>query len=628
MFRFAVALAAIFLAVSHAKVQPAATEGAYGRLTTDARAYRPLDKVTVRIEGRAQGDSSCRIKVADPNQRVYFETQAALTNNRGEASFTAGGPLGAHYIYLWFPGEKRYSRYLNFQLEAETVIESGDADFDKLYPFTREAMRLGRRQYESNRGRFVGYISADTWHFDGIWLRDWIYGLPAYRYWETEMSCGIDRFLEQQKENGQVPDGIERDGRTWRVGLESDVEYIMTLGVWQTWQATGDNAWLERAMPKLERALNYIRTDPKHWDEKNQLVKRQHSCDTWDYDIDGARDRGTSRHVVATCDQSGYYLAFRAMQKMYEALGKREQAARWASEADAYRARAAALLWDGTKFLHHVHLDSTIEHGDFNERAQLAMGNTWAMTRGLATDAQARSIIGEYQRRQRQTGDAYPWWSLQPGYPDHLGYWKQPYQLQGAYANGGLMPWVGGELCRSAFLFGRESYGVELLRQYAEHLRRTGGAQVWYWPDGTPGFRTTNEVPYAGWGMAQWVDALVGGLAGISDLDAKMRKVEIAPRWAATAAAQVRATARYAASDGYAAYRMTLDREAKRVELEFTGSGESAEFRVLLPEGRRAKAVIVGGQPVEFSQTQMDRSRYATFTAKLAGVSAVRIEYE
>jgi len=102
------------------------------------------------------------------------------------------------------------------------------------------------------------------------------------------MQCGIDRFLEVQKPDGQIPDGIERNGDTWRVGLESDVEYIMTLGVWQTWLATGDDQWMARALPRLEKGLEYITHDPKHWDPKNRLIKRQHSCDTWDYDIDGA----------------------------------------------------------------------------------------------------------------------------------------------------------------------------------------------------------------------------------------------------------------------------------------------------------------------------------------------------
>ena len=40
-------------------------------------------------------------------------------------------------------------------------------------------MLVGRREYQTPRGQFVGYISADTWHFDGVWLRDWIYGPPA-----------------------------------------------------------------------------------------------------------------------------------------------------------------------------------------------------------------------------------------------------------------------------------------------------------------------------------------------------------------------------------------------------------------------------------------------------------------
>ncbi len=560
------------------------TESAYGRISTDAAVYKPLDTVLVRVEARAKGDAKCSIRVADPDQRTYFESACTMKGGKAEVRFQAAGALGAHYVYLTWPGEKRYSRYLNFRVDAETMIETGDRDFDALYPFSRDAMQLGRREYKTPRGKFVGYISADTNHFDGIWLRDWIYGLAGYKHWERDMQCGIDRFLEVQGPEGQIPDGIERDGRTWRVGLESDVEYIMTLGVWQTWRVTGDDQWMARALPKLEKALEYITHDAKHWDPEHRLIKRQHSCDTWDYDIDGATDKGNSRHVVATCDQSGYALAYRAMSEMYRHLGQSAAAGRWAKEAGEYRERANKLLWDGTKFQHHVHLDKTISHGDFDETKQLAMGNTWAMTRGLASLDQSMKIIDEYKRRQKETGDKYPWWSLQPGYPDRLGYWKEEFRHEGQYANGGLMPWVGGELSRASFLNGRESYGVELMRQYAEHLRRTGGAQVWYFPDGTPGMRTVNEVRYAGWGMAQWVEALVEGLAGVADLKGDV----VSPRWARTNASAVRAVVRYASSSDYLAYRMKIDRKAKTISITHTGSRPAAEFRVLLPEGWEA----------------------------------------
>lgn len=605
-----------------AAADPSTLEGQYGRIETDRMTYRPLEMVKVRITGRAKGDAACRIRAADPEQKVYFEKDVDLVGGRGEVQFPASGQLGAHYIYLHFPAEKRHSRYLNFRLDAETSIETGDRDFDAIYPFTREAMQLGRRDYRTPRGRFVGYISADTWHFDGIWLRDWIYSLPAYKYWEREMLCGLDRFLEVQREDGQTPDGIERDGRTWRVGLESDVEYILTLGVWDSWRATGGDEWLKRALPKLEKAMSYIRSDPKHWDAKNRLIKRQHSCDTWDYDIDGATDKGATRHVVATCDQSGYAMAFRVLSEMYAHVGDRAAARRWAKEAAEYRERASKLLWDGTKFLHHVHLEP-IDHGDFDESKQLAMGNTWAVTRGLADYRQSLSVIDEYRRRHKLTGDKYPWWSLQPGYPDHLGYWKDPYRKQGAYANGGLMHWVGGELSRAALQSGREAYGVDLIRQYAAHLRETGGAQVWYWPDGTPGFRTTNEVRYAGWGMAQWVDALVEGLAGIRDVSGQMRSVEISPRWAVSGVTQARAAARYAASDGYFSY--TWHAEPRSITLEYSGNASQTVFRVLLPAGFIPRAVMRNGTDIQFSREDMGDGVYIKFQPEEAQRGFIRI---
>lgn len=603
-------------------IHPQATEGAYGRLETDAPQYRPLDTITVTIRGRDRGDTSCTLKACDPEQRCTFQTRVTLQDNAATLSFAAPGPPGVHYLYLTWENEERHSRYLNFRVEAESSVECGEPRIDGLLPYTRDHMRLGRREYHTDRGKFVGYMSADTMHFDGIWLRDWIYGLPGYRHWEPDMSCGLDRFLEAQSPEGMVPDGIERDGRTWRVGLESDVEYILVLGVWQTWQATGDDAWLAAALPKLQQALQYVQSDPKHWDPEHRLIKRQHSCDTWDFDIDGASDRGEGRHVIANCDQSGYYLAFTAMAAMHRHLGHDEEAGRWEAEAEEYRRRAVALLWDGEKFLHHVHLDP-IEHGDFDESAQLSMGNTWAMTRGLADGEQARRIIAQYRRRQAETGDAYPWWSLQPGYPDSLGYFSRDYCKQGGYANGGLMPWVGGELCRAAFACGEEAYGFELLLQYLEHLEKTGGAQVWYWPDGTPGFRTPNEVPYASWGMAQWVNALMEGLAGIVDETGQLRGVVVSPRWAATPFAEARVVWRYAASGALFAYRLRLNEAAGEMRLQYTGSGEEVRLRLLLPSWLEPDGVTVDGEDTEFEVELEGESRYVSLRAAIGGVRQV-----
>jgi len=73
-----------------------------------------------------------------------------------------------------------------------------------------------------------------------------------------------------------------------------------------------------------------------------------------------------------------------------------------ANQARDYRERAVKLLWDGTKFLHHVQMDK-IDHDGFDESKQLAMGNTWAVTRGLADSLQPASVVDEYRRRQRRS---------------------------------------------------------------------------------------------------------------------------------------------------------------------------------------------------------------------------------
>ena len=237
------------------------------------------------------------------------------------------------------------------------------------------------------------------------------------------------------------------------------------------------------------------------------------------------------------------------------------------------------------------------------------------------------STLEEYRRRHQETGDAYPWWSLQPGYPDELRYFDGPHCQQGGYANGGLMPWVGGELCRGAFEHGLESYGLELYQQYIGHLARSGDrVHVWYWPDGQAGFRTTNEVPYTGWGMAQWLHALIAGLAGLTDQSGQMQQMQVSPRWAVTEERDIRAIVRYAANDAYFAYRLRLDRERKAIHLQYTGSGREAQFHILLPHGWRPQAVSVNGQAASFRESRIEQSEYVDFASAVGGLGNVWIQ--
>ena len=650
--------------------RPEATLAAYGDLSTDRDCYEPLDPVTVTIVGRAKGDTRCFVRVEDAALTPYFESEVPLEDGRGTVAFPAAGQLGVHWVYLRFPnqdcespatacippgvprsqhgpaacpyyyapnfgrpddasGPDRHVRYTNFVLDARTVVRSGDESFDSLYDITRRRLSLNRRVLDLPDGPLAYYCSADTWCTSVAWLRDWIYHLPAARYWERDLAPSVDRFLQRQHESGMIPDNVGLDGGTRSQPVESDAEYVAVMAVWGAWRVNGDDGWMADKLPALAKGLDYVRHDPLRWDAEHQLVTRAHTCDTWDFEIGGLDEFVGERRVIATCDQTGYYLALRMMAEMHGALGDEETSREHSERADAHGRRAHALLWDGVKYLHHVHR-TPVEHRGFDESQQLAASNTWSITRGLAGPEQAASIIDEYKRRHEQTGDAFPWWSLQPGYPDELGYWPGlPHCVQGAYANGGLLPYVGGELCRSSFMHGRERYGLELLRQYTDHLEATGNrVHVWYWTDGQPGMRTANEVPRTGWGMAEWLAGLLEGLAGVVDSAPRMRGVRLAPRWAVTDRREVFVSVRYAANDSYFAYRMAIRPADHTIAIRCAGSGDSLELHVLLPDGWPACRVRVDGVPVTFSRTTVAQSQYVDFGARIACSGEILIECE
>jgi len=651
-------------------VRPEATLAAYGDLRVERDAYEPLEPVTVTIHGRAKRDERCLIRVEDAARRPYFDAEVPLHDNVGSVTFPALGRLGTHWVYLRFPDEERetlagacippedkpdhsearlcpyyyapnfgrpdeargpdwHIRYENFVLDAGTVVRTGDESLDSLYDTTRRRMGLNRRVLDLADGPLAYYCSADTWCTSVVWLRDWVYQLPAARYWECDSAEAIDRFLHRAHANGSIPDNVGFDGTTRSQPVESDAEYVAVMAVWDAWRVNGDHDWMAAMLPVLERGLDYVRHDPLRWDAERQLITRAHTCDTWDFEIGGREEFVGDRRVIATCDQTGYYLAFRMMAEMYAALNDEQRSGAYATKAEEYKERANALLWDGGKYLHHVHV-TPMEHPGFDESQQLAASNTWALTRGLAEADQAVSIIDEYRCRHEETGDAFPWWSLQPGYPDELGYWPgAPHLAQGAYANGGLLPYVGGELCRASFLYGRERYGVELLKQYTDHLEATGNrVYVWYWTNGEPGLRTANEVPRNGWGMSEWLMALLQGLAGVTGQAPRLRRVQIAPRWAASDTDEAYVSLRYAANDSYAAYRLHIDHQARTISISYTGSGDDADFHVLLPDGWRARRVLASGSPITFRESAVAESRYVDFAGAIVCGVEILIECE
>ena len=182
----------------------------------------------------------------------------------------------------------------------------------------------------------IGYTTADSGYTLDYWLRDMFYNIGGFIYWERDISSGFQAIFDRQNEDGHFPDWVNEKGESARMSSESDVEYIAVMALERVWNITGDDRWLERNLSRIESGIEYLTSDSMRWDTKHGLVKRGHTCDTWDFDIYTNEYTEMSPAVAAICDQPGLYYALLALYKMNKYLNK----------ADEYKNRAASLKND------------------------------------------------------------------------------------------------------------------------------------------------------------------------------------------------------------------------------------------------------------------------------------------
>jgi len=490
-------------------------------------------------------------------------------------------------------------------------------------------------------GRVVrGYRSPDT---TPIWLRDHTHQLKAARYFYPDVTSALEYFLRTQQADGSLWDSVELEGsarqsaggipkvpRHVRCAVEADVEYLAVECAFHAWQATGDDEWLAGVLPALERVIEYSTTDDWRWSRQHGLIKRPFTVDTWDYEYHNCpwqKDR--ARMCIMHGDQSGLYQALRQLSRMNEALGREEKAQAHARRAEELRRRANELCWNGRFYTHQVHIDP-VEVEGVDESEQLSLSNPYDVNRGLPTHEMALSIIREYKRRREAYGASRfaEWFSIDPPFPTDSfetaeGSWTKH---AGHYTNGGILPLVGGELSRAAFEHGEEAYGFDILRRYAEMVRRTGRTYLWYHWDGSPGKSSAATLATDGWGASAMFDALVRGLAGVVDSSTLFREAHVAPRWVAGGIRQARVVVRYAASEAFVAYDYAHEPRSAEIRLALSGSGKRTALSVLLPAGATQAGATVNGRPRRCRVAKVEASAYAELSAPTGAEVVLRYQ--
>ena len=495
--------------------------------------------------------------------------------------------------------------------------------FPSILTTTDPKLGLFLHQMRSNifADRSLVFIDGRILMTDKNWIRDHVHVMKAMRHWEYDLKSFLDFIIETQREDGQFYELIKQvDDKHWsfvnedcyvmypednlslvRLELEADIEYLVVEGAVYLYKTTGDDAWLKKVLPKLEKGIDYMMSDEKRFDKKHGLVKRPFTIDTWDFTY--LPDAGENRRInpnspmsIMHGDNSGVYQAMNQLAWFNRRLGNEEKAREWEVRAEVLKGNIFKHLWNGKFFIHQLHLNHNGLDNLENER--LSLSNTYDINRGLTDTEQSRSIIQEYMARRERTDCFAEWFSIDPPYEKFYTHKK------GRYVNGAISPFTAGELAKAAFNNGYEEYGWDIIQRFIQLVERDGTIYFLYDTDGTP----QPEGGPSAWGAAALVSAVDEGLAGINDAGTNYDEIVFAPKFPVTHYTELRYLTGYEVTKAMVDVRYILTDEGMRYDIY--SPANKIHAHILLPKGRSCRKLLLNGNETTFSTETIGGSEY------------------
>ena len=485
--------------------------------------------------------------------------------------------------------------------------------------------------------RSLVFIDGKILVTDKNWIRDHVHVMKAMRHWEYDLHSFLDFIIDTQREDGQFYELIKQmDDVHWsfvnedcrvfypednlslvRLELEADIEYLVVEGAVYLYKTTGDDEWLKKVLPKLEKGIDYVTSDAKRWDEAHGLVKRPFTIDTWDFTCQP--DAQTNRRIdpdtpmsIMHGDNSGVYQAMRQLAWFNRRLGREEKAKHWEERAALLRENIFKYLWNGKFFIHQLHLG----HAGLDEREseRLSLSNTYDINRGLTDTQQARSIIEEYIARREKTDCFAEWFTIDPPYERFHVFQK------GRYVNGAISPFTAGELAKATFNNGYEEYGWDIIQRFMKLAERDGTVYFLYHTDSKP----QPEGGPSTWGAAALISAVDEGLAGINDVGVNYDEIYFAPKFPVIPYTELRYLTGYEVSGALVDVRYILMEQGMRYDILSPARKISAH--ILLPKGRTFSKLTLNGQETAFALQRIGESVYADFEVQAEGKASIVFE--
>ncbi|MBR3966829.1 MAG: hypothetical protein IKJ91_07140 [Clostridia bacterium] len=485
--------------------------------------------------------------------------------------------------------------------------------------------------------RALVFLGGKMMMCDKNWIRDHVHVMKAMRHFEYDLGSFLNFIIDTQREDGQFYELIKQmDDYHWkmvdedcrilyeednlslvRLELEADIEYLVVEGATYFYRTNGDNEWLRRVLPKLEKGIDYITSDEKRWDKEHGLVKRPFTIDTWDFtnDLNSSNDRrihDDEPMSIMHGDNSGVYRAMNQLAFFNRRLGNEEKALMWEERAAKIRENMMKYLWNGDFFIHQYHLGH--DGIDDLENKRMSLSLPYDINRGVTTVEESRKIIEEYMRRRETTDYFAEWFSIDPPYK------KFHKNNPGEYVNGAISPFTAGELAKAAFENGYEEYGWSIIERFMELSERDKTVYFLYFPDSSP---QPDGGPSA-WGAAALINAVDEGLAGIKDMGVNYDEIYFSPKFPVTDYEELRYFTGYEVSRTIVDVRYIIKNEGMRYDVY--SPAKKINAHMLLPKGKKCTKLLVNGIESSFNESIIGDSHYVDI--RLENLDAEKISFE
>ena len=524
-----------------------------------------------------------------------------------------------HKLPSMFKDGKRIGTYNNKELGFPSIMTTSDS---------RLGMFIKNLRTNILDDRALVFMDGKILMCNKNWIRDHVHVMKAMRHWDYNLDSFLNFIIETQREDGQFYELVKQyDDTHWamvnedcrvmypednmtlvRLEIEADVEYLVVEGSMYLYRTTGDNEWLKKVLPRLEKSIDYMTSDEKRWDKAHGLVKRGFTIDTWDFvnktptdnpGINRKIEEGTPMSIMHG-DNSGVYQAMNQLAWFNRRLGNEEKALAWERRAEELKANMFKHLWNGKFFIHELNLNHDGE--DDKESERLSLSNTYDMNRGVTNIEQSRSIIEEYMERRKTTKCFAEWFTIDPPYENFHSY------KAGSYVNGAISPFTAGELAKAAFNNGYEEYGWDIITRFMKLVEEHGTAYFLYHTDSAP----HPELGPSAWGAAAMISAVDEGLAGINDIGVNYDEIYFAPKFPVTYYTELRYITGYEVSGTMVDVRYVLADEGMRYDVY--SPAKKIQMHILLPKDKSCNKLLVNSEDMPFEISTVGNSKYVDFT--------------